>query len=141
MLDNQFDQNGHAERERPLRPADELGSLSDREVPLTPTSATADVINRWLDGEIPEPTTMRGEGARAVDFWKRVGDETERRKRMVTPPHVSSKILSALPPLAGHGELAPWYRREVKVSTVVLTMGALGVFVLGAIIARGLLSP
>jgi hypothetical protein len=142
MLDKHFEHNGRSERERPINPADQLGSMSDREVPLSaPTTATADIINRWLDGEIPEPVGMKGEGARAVDFWKHVGEETERRSRMVTPAHVSANIMAALPPLAPQTGVAPWHRREVKVSTIMLTLGALGVFILGAFVARAMLTP
>jgi hypothetical protein len=135
MLDNNFERDGHSERERPMRPADDLGALGDREVPLAPV-ATSDVINKWLDGEVPEPANLRGDAARSVDFWKRIGEETDRRRRMVTPAHVPERIMAALPPLSAHGETTPWYRREVKLSTVLLVGGALGLLAVGAIIAR-----
>jgi hypothetical protein len=138
MLDKHFDRDGRSERERPLRPANELGSLGDREVPLSPTSATTDVINRWLDGEIPEPTTLRGDAAKSVDFWKKVGEETDRRRRMMTPPHVPSKIMASLPPLSPQGGYAPWYKREVKLSTVVLALAAIGLVALGIVLAGAL---
>jgi hypothetical protein len=138
MLDKHHDRDGRSERERPMRPADELGSLSDREVPLSPTSATVDVINRWLDGETDEPVGLRGDAARSVDFWKKVGEETDRRRRMVTPPHVPAKIMASLPPLSPQGGVAPWYKKEVKISAVVLALAALGLVVLGIVLAGGL---
>lgn len=134
MLDNHFEHNGRSDRERGINPADDQGSLTDREVPLSPPgSATADLINRWLDGEAPEPAGLRGDGARAVDFWKRVGDETDRRRRMVTPAHVPAKIMASLPPVVPQSGVAPWYRREVRISAVVLAIGAVALVILGAL--------
>ena len=133
MLDNNFEREGQSERERPIRPADDLGSLGDREVPLAPV-ATSDVINQWLDGELPEPVNLRGDAARSVEFWKRIGEETDRRRRMVTPPHVPERIMASLPPLAYR--TTPWYRREVKLATVLVVGGALALLALGAFVAR-----
>ena len=137
MLDNNFERDGRSERERPIRPADELGSLADREVPIAPVG-TSDVINRWLDGESVEPAGLRGDAAKSVEFWRRLGEETDRRKRMMTPSHVQAKIMSALPPVASHGQLAPWFKKELRVSTAMLLGGALGLVALGAIIANAL---
>ncbi|MGQ0647273.1 MAG: hypothetical protein ACT4P7_06850 [Gemmatimonadaceae bacterium] len=135
MLDNNFERDGRSERERPMRPADELSSLGDREVPLAPV-ATSDVINKWLDGEMAEPTNLRGDAARSVEFWRRIGEETDRRRRMVTPAHLPERIMAALPPVSPHGAVTPWLRKEVKLSAAMLLAGALGLLALGAIIAQ-----
>jgi len=135
MTDFNIDRDGHSERERPIRPADDLGALGDREVPIAPV-ATSEVINKWLDGEVPEPTNLRGDAARSVEFWRRIGEETDRRRHMVTPAHVSAQIMAKLPPAVAQGSLAPWHRREVKLPAVILLGGALGLVALGAIIAR-----
>jgi hypothetical protein len=75
MLDNDMDRGGDVSRERPNRPADSetTGTGPDREVPLN-SHATAEVINRWLDGDTAEPTGLRGEAARSVEFWRRIGE-------------------------------------------------------------------
>jgi len=102
MTDFNIDRDGHSERERPIRPADDLGALGDREVPIAPV-ATSEVINKWLDGEVPEPTNLRGDAARSVEFWRRIGEETDRRRHMVTPAHVSAQIMAKLPPAVAQG--------------------------------------
>lgn len=132
MLDNKFERDGRSDRERPIRPADDLASLGDREVPLAP--ATTDVVNRWLDGETPEPANLRGEAARTVDFWKKMGEETDRRRHMVTPSHVQERIMAALPSLAT--ATTPWYRKDVHLSAAMVVAGAAVLFALGVLVAR-----
>lgn len=127
--------DGRTERERPLRPADDVGSVSDREVPLP--GNTPDVINRWLDGELPEPTGLRGDAARTVEFWRRLGEETDTRRRMQTPVHLSAKIMAALPPMASlQADVTPWFRRDLRVSASVAIAAGAALFTLGLIVAR-----
>jgi hypothetical protein len=137
MLDNNFERDGRSERERPVRPADEMGPVSDREVPLAPV-ATSDVVNRWLDGEMPEPTGLRGDAARTVEFWRRLGEETDRRSRMMTPAHIPAKIMASLPPLAPHESVMPWWKKDVHLSPAMAFAAAAGLFVLGVIVAQAL---
>ena len=132
MLDKKNERDGRSDRERPIRPADDLASLGDREVPLAP--AATDVVNRWLDGEIPEPANLRGDAARSVDFWKKMSEETDRRRHMVTPAHLQERIMAALPPLAT--STAPWYRKDVQLNAAYIIAGALGLFALGLLVAR-----
>ena len=132
MLDNKFERDGRSDRERPIRPADDLASLGDREVPLAP--AATDVVNRWLDGEGPEPANLRGDAARSVDFWKKMSEETDRRRRMVTPSHLQERIMAALPPLAT--STTPWYRKDVHLTSAHIIAGALVLFALGVLVAR-----
>lgn len=132
MLDKKNERDGRSDRERPIRPADDLASLGDREVPLAP--AATDVVNRWLDGEIPEPANLRGDAARSVDFWKKMGEETERRRHMVTPAHLQERIMAALPPLAT--STTPWYRKDVHLTSAHIIAGALMLFALGMLVAR-----
>ena len=53
--------------------------VSDREVPLTGRTATAD-IHAWLDGEVPESAVRRADTARDVDFWNRLEKDVEVRR-------------------------------------------------------------
>jgi hypothetical protein len=138
MPDCHEKRDGRTERDRPLRPADDLGSVSDREVPL-PGNTTPDVINRWLDGELPEPTGLRGDAAKTVEFWRRLGEETDARRRMVTPPHLAANIMAALPPVAAvRSEVTPWFRRDVHLSASVALAAGAAIFTLGLIVARAL---
>ena len=119
MLDNHFERDGQDEpsRERPNRA--DSSPLSDREVPLAPV-ATSDVVNRWLDGELPEPTGLRGDAARSVEFWRRIGEETDRRRHMVTPAHVSAKIMAALPSVEATRLVSPVLKKTLQISQVEL---------------------
>jgi len=123
--------------DRPERPADSSGPLSDREVPLA-SIASSDVIHRWLDGELPEPTSFRGDAARAVEFWRRVGDETERRKRVVTPAHVTASIMEAISALETKPAPTPWWKQELHISATRGAIIAAGAFGLGMLLMRAL---
>lgn len=140
MLDRHNERDGRAERERPLRPADEVGGArGEREVPLSPV-ATPDVINRWLDGELPEPTGLRGDAARSVEFWRRLGEETDKRRRMMTPAGLPEKIMASLPPLATPQQsVVPWYRKDVRLNPMMALAAGAALFTLGLVAAQALL--
>jgi hypothetical protein len=96
-------------RERPEKPE---RPLADREVPLgPPTSTISEAVHAWLDGDVPESSVRRGEWSRDVDFWKRMNEDLERRRRMRTPAHVQARIMEAIPQHAP-SLLTPWWRRE-----------------------------
>lgn len=137
MLDNHFERDGHDEpsRERPNHA--DSGPLSDREVPLAPV-ATSEVVNRWLDGEVPEPTGLRGDAARSVEFWRRVGEETDRRRHMVTPAHVSANIMAALPPLEKARNVSPALKTTLQISPMTAIAAAVGLFALGMLVMNAL---
>lgn len=139
MLDRHHERDGRAERERPLKPSEEIGGIrGEREVPLAPVAAP-DVINRWLDGELPEPTGLRGEAARSVEFWRRIGEETDRRRRMATPAYLPERILASLPPLATpQQQVVPWYRKELKVNPLAALAAAAALFTLGILAAQAM---
>ena len=134
MLDNDMDRAGEREtgRERTNRPADGTGAMGDREVPLA-SHTTSDVINRWLDGETTEPIGLRGDAARTVEFWRRIGEETDRRRRMTTPAYLPDKIMVALPTLDA-AKAEPWWRRDTQLSPGLLLAAAAGVLALGALL-------
>jgi hypothetical protein len=127
---------GSPERERSRRNPESSAPLSDREVPLD-VANSSDVINRWLDGELPEPVGLRGDAARRVEFWRRVGEETERRRQVVTPPYVSTQIMEAIANAAEAVE-APWYRRRVEISPMTMLIGGAALLVVGALVASAL---
>lgn len=137
MPDHIFERGDHHEpsRERPNHT--DSGPLSDREVPLAPI-ASSDVINRWLDGELPEPTGLRGDAARSVEFWRRIGEETDRRRHMVTPSHVADRIMSALPPVSSTREVESVWRKPLTMSPITAIAAAVGLFALGMLVMNAL---
>ena len=100
-------------RERPAKPE---RPLADREVPLGPPTGTiAEAVHAWLDGDAPESSVRRGEWSRDVDFWKRMNEDLERRRRMRTPAHVQARIMEAIPQHAP-SLITPRWRREFVVT-------------------------
>jgi hypothetical protein len=141
MLDNDMDR-GTPEigRDKTNRPADTSGAKADREVPLT-SHATSDVIHRWLDGDTAEPTGLRGDSAKQVEFWRRIGEETDRRRRMATPAHLSAKIMAALPTVEAPKAASTTSWREGRMSPGVMLAAAAGLLALGALVASFLIKP
>jgi hypothetical protein len=93
-----------------------------------------------LDGDTNEPTGLRGDAARTVEFWRRIGEETDRRRRMATPVHLSAKIMAALPTVEAP-KASPWYRRDTRLSPGVIIAGATALLALGALVASFLIIP
>jgi hypothetical protein len=137
MLDNHFERGGHGEPSRERQNNADTGPISDREVPLTPI-ATSDVVNRWLDGELPEPVGLHGDAARSVEFWRRIGEETDRRRQMVTPPHLSSKIMAALPKAEVARQVTPAMRKTLELTPMTALAAAIGIFALGMLVMNAL---
>ena len=137
MQDDLFDRDRHGEgsRELPDRPAEPQAPLADREVPLSPI-APSDVIHRWLDGELPEPTGVRGDAARSVEFWRRIGEETARRRRVATPAYLPARIMAALPSPDAAPAVVPWWKRNVQLTTSLAIALALAAFALGMLLMR-----
>jgi hypothetical protein len=104
--------------------------LADREVPL-PRPDTARVlspaIHAWLDGDLPEAVVRRGDTQHDVEFWNRMAQVTEGRRRLVTPPHVQQRIMDALPNNVPQ-LITPWWRREFVI-TPAAALGAAGALV------------
>jgi hypothetical protein len=134
---NARDGSGDAGRERPRRASEQVQPLSDREVPLGPTTATSEMIHRWLDGEAPEPAALNADSARQVDLWKRIEQESERRRHLETPAHVKAQIMAALPTDTPQMAL-PWWKKSVQVSPVVAIAAAAGLVALGAAIGNSM---
>jgi hypothetical protein len=95
-----------------------------------------DHIHRWLDGEAPEPAGLRADQSRTMDFWRRMDEETERRRRVVTPPYVAARIMASLPDIASVTAIAPWYKKDVHLSPATIIVLAVGAFSLGLLAMR-----
>jgi hypothetical protein len=83
--------------DRSLRtPADAAPQLADDAEQFAGTPLP-DAIHRWLDGENVEAELLAApETAAQLPFWSALGQETARRRAMVTPPHVAALILERL---------------------------------------------
>jgi hypothetical protein len=136
-LDDMYEPNrrGEAAREGGKQSGEGSAPLADREVPLPPV-ATLDHVHRWLDGEGPEPTGLRGDQARSLEFWRRMEEESQRRRRVVTPPYVADRIMAALPHSASATAISPWWKKDVHLSPMAVVALALGAFSLGLIAMR-----
>lgn len=66
---------------------------TDREVPVEAAHAPA-IIHAWLDGEPVNEAALQAAGG--YEFWRRVQDETARRRRMRTPTPISGAIMEAI---------------------------------------------
>ena len=126
---------GEAAREGGKQSGEGNAPLSDREVPLPPV-ATLDYVHRWLDGEGPEPTGLRGDQARSLEFWRRLEEESDRRRRVVTPPYLADRIMAALPQTASATAITPWWKKDVHLSPMAIVALAVGAFSLGLIAMR-----
>ena len=95
------------------------------------------MINNWLDGDAPEPAAVNAESARQIDLWRRIEQESERRRHLVTPAHVKAQIMAALP--ADLPQVAlPWWKKSMQVSPVVALAAAAGLVALGAAIGTSM---
>jgi hypothetical protein len=135
MLDERYEPDKRGEGTRDANKPDGGAPLSDREVPLAPV-ATFDHIHRWLDGEAPEPSGVRGDSARSVEFWRRLEEESERRRRVVTPPYVAARIMASLPDARSATMTVPWWKKDVHLSPGMAVVIAVTVFSLGLIVMR-----
>ncbi len=66
----------------------------DREVPLAGAEIPS-AVHAFLDGDAVSDAALSA-AQREIELWKRIGAETGRRRRMVTPAHVSAQILAKL---------------------------------------------
>jgi len=135
MLDDLHEPNRRGEGYREGNKPDGGAPLADREVPLSP-AASIDAVHRWLDGDAPEPTGVRGDTARSVEFWRRLEEETERRRRVVTPPYVAARIMASLPDAGSATITAPWWKKDIHLSPGLAVVIAVAAFSLGVIAMR-----
>lgn len=77
---------------RPSQQAEPL--LSDREV-TPPGTEMPSAVHAYLDGDAVTEQALNA-SARELGLWQRIGDETGRRRRMVTPSYLPAQILAKL---------------------------------------------
>jgi hypothetical protein len=130
MLDDLNPQGGRPEGQDPQRARAERQPLTDREVPLEPNRTRAS-IHAWLDGEVPESAVRTAETARDVEFWRRVTEETDKRRAMRTPAHLEAQIMAALPVEMADGN-ATWWQREMVVTPGKAAVAAASLLAAGA---------
>ena len=76
------------------QPAQAEPTAADREVPL-PATELPIAVHAYLDGDqVPESALSGAE--RELELWKRISAEAGKRRKMVTPAHVSKQILAKL---------------------------------------------
>ena len=97
MMHDSLDPRNDAQRDpaadhRPAQDAEPV--TADREVPV-PTSDLPPAVHAFLDGEKVNEENLSG-AQKELALWRLIGAETGRRRRMVTPAHVSAQILAKL---------------------------------------------
>ena len=130
MLDNLNPQGGRGESQAPKRARDER-PLTDREVPLGQARNMAP-IHAWLDGELPESAVRTAESARDVDFWRKVTEETARRRTVKTPAYLEAQIMAALPTDRTADGVQTWWAREVTMTPATAAVAAASLLAVGA---------
>ncbi|MDF1501669.1 hypothetical protein [Roseisolibacter sp. H3M3-2] len=110
-------------------------SLADREVALNGDGHPALAVQQWLDGEVSEAAARRANG-RDVELWSRITEETERRRRMVTPSPVVERLMAAIPATRPAAPQS-WWQRPAPFNTALAVVG--GTVLLAAGAALGLM--
>jgi hypothetical protein len=132
MLDDLNPQGGRGESQAPKRAREERQPLTDREVPLEQARNMAP-IHAWLDGELPESAVRTAESARDVDFWRKVTEETARRRTVKTPAYLEAQIMAALPTTDRTADgVQTWWAREVTMTPATAAVAAASLLAVGA---------
>jgi hypothetical protein len=131
MLDDLNPQGGRGESQAPKRAREQRQPLTDREVPLEQARNMAP-IHAWLDGELPESAVRTAESARDVDFWRKVTEETTRRRMTKTPAYLEAQIMAALPTDRTADGVQTWWAREVTMTPATAAVAAASLLAVGA---------
>jgi hypothetical protein len=136
MFNDHHGPDGKVDDNRDTRRGETNGApLADREVPLNPRRTPA-VVQSWLDGEVSMSDASRADTSRDVEFWNRLNEQAEERRRMRTPVHVQQRIMEAIPkgtPAIDSG----WFQRDSHLSNGMLIV--VGAAVAGLGVAAALL--
>ena len=90
MMDNL---DPRADAAIPARKAEEE-PVMDREVPMA-SAHTPEAIHAWLDGENVNEAALHA-AEKEFQFWRRVEEETGKRRRMKTPSPLAGEIMKAI---------------------------------------------
>ena len=77
-----------------VQPAYRILARASRQDEL-PAAQLPSAMHAWLDGDMVAESALSG-NEKEMALWKRIGAETGRRRRMVTPSHVQAQILAKL---------------------------------------------
>ena len=138
MADNLYPESGPEELRVPDRPemperADaSRAPMADREVPLD-GGHPALLVQQWLDGEATEAAARREE-MHDVELWQRINEETERRRRMVTPAPVLGRIMAAIPAAATPAAPLSWWKRSTSLTNTGVMLAAAALIALGIVV-------
>jgi len=108
--------------------------VGDREVPLSARAQAA--VHSWLDGESAEDEAMLAD-TKHVEMWRRVNAETSRRRQVMTPAYVETRIMQSLPagtPSVPETSLESGKGIELNISRGVAIAAAVGLLALGVLI-------
>ena len=83
----------HKELSAPRKAPEPESNAADREIP--PPAHTADAIHAWLDGENVNESALHA-AEKEYAFWRRVEEETGKRRRMKTPSPLAGEIMKAI---------------------------------------------
>jgi hypothetical protein len=78
----------------PVRKTAEQEPMTDREVPLS-SAHTPEAIHAWLDGENVNESALHA-AEKEYAFWRKVEEETGKRRRMKTPSPLAGEIMRAI---------------------------------------------
>ena len=94
MMDNLDPREAGLEKAAPRKPTEQEPAMTDREVPLH-SAHTPEAIHAWLDGENVNESALKAAG-KEYEFWRRVEEETGKRRRMKTPSPLAGEIMKAI---------------------------------------------
>lgn len=129
-MDDNLNPDGGRGRARGSEPTPATDSRADREVALGGDGHPALLVQQWLDGEASEASARRANG-REVELWSRITEETERRRRMVTPAPMMDRLMAAIPAAAPAAAL-PWWQRPAPFSVALAVAGGAVLLAAGA---------
>jgi hypothetical protein len=135
MVDNLNPEGGRGRARAPEPKPIVPDTRSDREVSLNGEGHPALAVQQWLDGELSEAAARRANG-RDVELWSRIAEETERRRRMVTPSPMVERLMAAIPESRPAAPTA-WWQRPAPFNTALAVAG--GAILLAAGAALGAL--
>jgi hypothetical protein len=85
---------GREEVSTPRKTTEQEPAMTDREVPLA-SAHTPEAIHAWLDGENVNESQLHA-AEKEYAFWRRVEEETGKRRRIQTPTSLPGEIMRAI---------------------------------------------